>query len=334
MNNANHYSLINGWVLCANKSEDLSAYAKLIAESNWSNSNSYSSISEKMGMNLASVEYNFSDEGSIEIVQNVFTKEGQHYNIVDVLDSDNLVLAEKKNEEVEREENPPSENESEINFAEAFTFVNHYTREKELVVQDKENNLLLMSKDHQIIFKRKLDGPVIGQFKMVDALKNNKYQLLFNTGNKIYLIDRKGRDVEHFPIKLDSPASNELAVLDYDGDKNYRLFIGLDNGEIRNYTIKAKRVNGWKYQKREKAIIYPVTHLRLGSKDYLFTLNEDYEIQLLDRKGKIRHPLEQQPEDLENLAFEIFKESKIQNSGIRYMVNGKEKEFVFGKSSS
>jgi len=334
MDAANHYSLIKNWIVCAAKSEDLKSYSQMVSNGNFTKNTDYPSFSSKLGLNLSSLKYSKLDGGAMEIVQNIYTTEGQHYNIIDILDADQS-LAISEPDEMEQIEPDNFEMKQIAELTESpFEFINHYTKEMEWVIQDEEMNLVLMNKQKEILFKRKLDSPVMGEFKMVDALKNNKYQILFNTENYIYLVDRKGRDVENYPIKLASPASNELAVVDYENNKNYRLMLGLDNGEILNYNIDGKAIRGWKYKKNEKVIIYPVTHLRLGNKDYLFTLNEDYEIQLLDRKGKIRHPLNNQPEGLDNMAFEIIKDNTIQSSGIRYNTQGEQKEFMFGKSSS
>ena len=123
-------------------------------------------------------------------------------------------------------------------------------------------------------------------------------------------------------------------MIDYEKNENYRLIQALDNGKVENFTIGGSRVKGWKYKTVEKAVIYPITHLKLGNKDYLFTLNEDYEIQLLNRQGQVRHPLDDQPKGLDSFAFEIFEKGNIQESGILYNSKGEQKEFVFGKGSS
>ncbi|MEM7161409.1 MAG: hypothetical protein AAF487_03115 [Bacteroidota bacterium] len=332
---ASHYSLFRDWIVCASSKDDLETFARVIKKGGWNKNADFPLFQSKLGMNLNSLEYKKLDGGAMEIVQNVYTTEGQHYNIIDVLDpNDDIQLADNLEQPEPIEPDNFELREIADSPIEPFEFINHYTRAIEWVIQDDDLNLVLMDANKEIIFKRKLDSPVMGDFKMVDALKNNKYQLLFNTEKFIYLIDRKGRNVENFPIELDDLASNELAVLDYEQNQNYRLVIGLDNGSVLNYGIDGKRIKGWKYEHSDKAIIYPVTHMRMGSKDYLFTLNEDYEIKLLDRRGKERHPLQAQPEDLDNLAIEIFKENSIQNSGIRYKANGQEKEFVFGKASS
>ena len=56
------------------------------------------------------------------------------------------------------------------------------------------------------------------------------------TANHIHLIDRNGNYVEKYPVKLRSPATNGLAVFDYDKNRDYRMFIaGSDRKDICLY---------------------------------------------------------------------------------------------------
>ena len=72
---------------------------------------------------------------------------------------------------------------------------NHYTQKWEITFQDENNNLYLISSAGDVIWKRKLDNQIIGSIHQIDSYKNFKLQLLFNTKNKVFPIDRKGRDV-------------------------------------------------------------------------------------------------------------------------------------------
>ena len=61
---------------------------------------------------------------------------------------------------------------------------------------------------------------------MIDYFRNGKYQLLFSGRNYLHLLDRNGNYVERYPVKLRSPATNALALFDYDNNRNYRLMRG------------------------------------------------------------------------------------------------------------
>jgi len=103
-------------------------------------------------------------------------------------------------------------------------FINHTTKENELAVQDDDKALYLINAKGTILWRKKLNEKINSKIFTVDIFKNNKYQLLFSSENYLHLIDRNGNYVQGYPVKLPAPASSELSVLDYDNDKDYRLF--------------------------------------------------------------------------------------------------------------
>ncbi len=164
---------------------------------------------------------------------------------------------------------------------------NHYTGAKEIVVQDNNNNLYLVNNKGKILWKRKLDNPVMGRIKQVDAFRNGKLQLLFNTETSVYLIDRNGRDVEKFPVKIKNGISVPLTLVDFD-KKKYRIYVGGEDGDLYNFDIKGNRVKGWMYQPGLKKIVSPVKYFAIRNKDYLVVVYEDGSVSALNRKGVVR----------------------------------------------
>ncbi|MFT5904123.1 MAG: hypothetical protein ACI9O2_000981, partial [Flammeovirgaceae bacterium] len=69
---------------------------------------------------------------------------------------------------------------------------NHYTGVLETLVQDKNNRIYLISNNGKVLWETTLDGPIMGSVKQVDVYKNKKLQMLFNTPNRVYLLDRNG----------------------------------------------------------------------------------------------------------------------------------------------
>jgi hypothetical protein len=109
---------------------------------------------------------------------------------------------------------------------------NHNTGEKEILVQDALNNLYLINNMGRILWKKPLEGAVISDFFQIDYYKNGKLQYLFNTENRIYLIDRNGNHVGNYPIILPEKATNGLSVYDYDKNKDYRIFIAFSDNKV------------------------------------------------------------------------------------------------------
>ncbi len=164
---------------------------------------------------------------------------------------------------------------------------NHVTKEKEILVQDEAHTLYLIGNTGRILWKNKLEEPIIGAITQVDAYKNGKLQYVFNTPSKLYLLDRNGNNVERFPVKLKATATAEAAVFDYDQNHNYRILVPCDDKKSYMYDIKGNVVVGWKAEKTEKIVTQKAEHFRVGGKDYLVKVDAN-RMYILNRKGENR----------------------------------------------
>ena len=162
---------------------------------------------------------------------------------------------------------------------------NHITRAKEIVVQDNNNYLYLISNQGKVIWKKKLAGKILGKIKQVDIYKNGRLQLVFVTDKRLYVLDRNGKEVKPFPKVFRDKITQPLSVFDYDNNKNYR-FLVTQNNELLMYDSKGKIVKGFKYEK-SRDIIYPPKHYRIKNKD-IITVKTDKGLKILNRRGKIR----------------------------------------------
>ena len=166
------------------------------------------------------------------------------------------------------------------------TVKNHRNNSYEIVVQDVLNNLYLISNSGQILWKRKLEGGILGKVKQIDIYKNGRLQLAFATQNYVYIIDRNGKDVGPFPKKFNDNITKPLSVFDYDNRKNYRLLV-TQNKSLIMYNTEAKRVNGFKYKKASNTISSQPKHFKIGSKDYI-VFSQGEKLEVLNRQGKER----------------------------------------------
>ena len=163
---------------------------------------------------------------------------------------------------------------------------NHVTKKLDIVVQDAKNNLYLISKDGKVTWKKKIDQPILGKISQIDIYKNGRLQLVFNTKNKIYVLDRNGNNVKQFPKTFNDPITQPMAVFDYDNNKNYRLLITQGN-ELLMYDKNGKKVNGFKYKKSSNEITSKPKHFRILNKD-LIVFKVGNKIKILNRKGRER----------------------------------------------
>ncbi|MFT4526674.1 MAG: hypothetical protein ACI85F_002850 [Bacteroidia bacterium] len=187
------------------------------------------------------------------------------------------------------------------------TFVtNHYNKEQEVMVQDAKNQLYLFNRIGKEIWKREIDGSIKSEIHEVDAFKNGKIQFVFNTETKIYLIDRKGNDVDGFPIRLKANAITPLCVANYDNKRNYRLVITCENNRIYNYTLSGKATQGWSHNKAKDPTTKGFQHFSVSGKDYYVTAESNGKVHLLDRRGKNRVKVGKRVENFSDQDLQVF----------------------------
>ena len=93
----------------------------------------------------------------------------------------------------------------------------------------------MISADAKILWSAPVSGPVLSDVFQIDLYRNGKIQYLFNTKEKLYLIDRNGNSVSGFPVVFDSPATNGVNVFDYDNNRKYRYFIAFENRTVKAF---------------------------------------------------------------------------------------------------
>lgn len=198
---------------------------------------------------------------------------------------------------------------------------NHYTNEKEVIIQDAENNLYLMSNNGRMLWKKPLDAPILSEITQIDYYNNNKLQYIFNTKNRIYILDRNGNNVAHFPVNLPSSATNGLSVFDYDNNKDYRFFVACENKQVYLFNKKGNIVQGWEFKKSEGNVNKPLQHFRTAGKDYI-VLSDNRRNYILDRKGNIRVPIKTDFVRNSNSVFYLSTNAKNESELITSSTNG------------
>ncbi len=164
-------------------------------------------------------------------------------------------------------------------------FVNHVSKENEVLIQDDAKNLYLINAKGTILWKKIINESMRSKFFMVDMFKNNKYQILFSTKNYLHLIDRNGKYVDGYPVKLPTEATSDLSLFDYDNDRDYRLFIACKNNVIYNYSIYGIKQEGFTSLKTESTVDLPIQYVKVGKSDYLVALDNEGKIYTFSRKG-------------------------------------------------
>jgi hypothetical protein len=165
--------------------------------------------------------------------------------------------------------------------------VNHRTGHKEIVVQDIDNNLYLISTEGKVLWKKQLESRVQGSVSQVDLYKNGRLQLAFTTADQFIILDRNGKEVPPFLKSYPGGNLNPLAVFDYEKKKDYR-FVVTQGSKVHMYNSRGNVVTGFTYSEAESPILNAPKHLRIGSRDYLVFKLENGRLKILNRVGKDR----------------------------------------------
>jgi hypothetical protein len=166
--------------------------------------------------------------------------------------------------------------------------INHNDpKNREVIFQDAQKNLRQVTNEGRIRWTLPLPEPILSEIYQVDYFKNGKLQYLFNTKSKLYLIDRDGNNVAHFPVSFRSPATNGINVFDYDNTRNYRYFVACEDKKVYAYDYTGNIVSGWEFGQTDFPVTTPVQHFRIARKDYI-VFKDKTQIYILDRRGKSR----------------------------------------------
>lgn len=164
---------------------------------------------------------------------------------------------------------------------------NHITKRKEIAVQDDQHMLYLISTTGKVLWKKQLDGQILGKISQVDLYKNGRLQLACTTPQSFYVLDRNGKDVQPYPRKATITYTQPVAIFDYDKSRNYR-FVFTEGNKVTMLDKKGKTVTGFKFSGAENDFINPPQHFRVRTKDYITFQESTGKLHILSRTGKPR----------------------------------------------
>ena len=172
-----------------------------------------------------------------------------------------------------------------------YVLKNHRSGTKDIIVQDQENTIYLISAGGKVKWSRNLEGKILGDISQIDSYQNNKYQMVFNTKFKLHIIDILGNEIDGFPIKFSYLASNPVSIFDYDNNKDYRFLIAGDDYKIHNYNILGIQVSGWIQPEISSLINRQLKHFAINGLDYILSIQSSGIIKLHNRRGGERYKL-------------------------------------------
>jgi hypothetical protein len=302
--NNNYFTSIDDYIVFANTSEALNSFINDFENNKTlSNDKNYQSFSENIS-NDANI-YMYSSIARSTNIYRTFVSEELAKNIEDKVDlfnkfegigvqftsSNKLFYSNiylKYNPHFKKEMGTIWESKLDTSISsKPQVLINHNTKAKEIFVQDDANKIYLINNTGKIIWRKQLNEKIMSNIIQIDALNNNKLQMLFNTKSAIYILDRNGNEMRSFPIRLKSSATNPISVFDYEQNKDYRIFVACENNTIECYKTNGKKLTDFKLGKTNYKVKLPIQYFNFNGKDHLCAVDEKGKIYIFNRKGEI-----------------------------------------------
>ncbi len=164
---------------------------------------------------------------------------------------------------------------------------NSDTQAYEVLFQDEDNVLRLVSSDQQVLWNDSLGGPIVSDIEQLDLYNNGKLQYLFATDSAIHLLDRNGSAVEGYPLYMPAGVRIQyLSLIDYDNSKQYRFLVSDGQGGQWMFNTDRENLAGWSPQGLGSALASAPFHVRVRGKDYLIAIGQDGTVYAKNRRGE------------------------------------------------
>lgn len=158
---------------------------------------------------------------------------------------------------------------------------------KKILFFDASDNLYLLGRNGQLIWKKQIKEPPLSSVFITNLKKDNKYYIVFNTKNHIYIFDLKGEMPDFSPVKLPYPASTAITLIDYQRKNDYRIIIPCKNQKIYSYLINGKPTPGWNNYRTEAILQKPVEYFRFHNKDVVIATDKNGKVYFINRQGTL-----------------------------------------------
>ena len=154
--------------------------------------------------------------------------------------------------------------------------------------QDANQQLFCINDAGEKLWEKELDSKVLSQLYAIDYYKNGSEQYVFNTENKIYIIDKQGNFIEGFPLNLGGKANCALTCF-YKGNDLHQAYyyVPCNNGNIYGYEINGLPLAGWN-PKKAGQVKSPIQIAYQNNKEYLFYYSDKSALEFFDYKGVSR----------------------------------------------
>ena len=166
-----------------------------------------------------------------------------------------------------------------------FAVRNFITGKTNYLNQLDNGKLQLIDDKRRSVWTIDFKSGIAGMVEQIDKYKNGKLQMLFCSGDMLYLLDRLGRFVSGYPVKLPKKVVLGPSVYDFRGDKDYSFIVLNADNSLSLYNADGTPYKGWTDIKvKEKVTQLP--ELMKAGKDYYWIVRSSSRAYLYNLYGK------------------------------------------------
>lgn len=126
-----------------------------------------------------------------------------------------------------------------------FEVKNFLNGTKNYLQQMGDHKIRLLDDKKRGVWTIPFESALCGYVGQVDHFKNNKLQMVFCSGDRLYMLDRLGRWVKPYPVKLGKNVLLGPKVYDFDKNRNYTLMVLHTDNTIGLYDMSGKPIDSW-----------------------------------------------------------------------------------------
>lgn len=143
-----------------------------------------------------------------------------------------------------------------------------------MLVQDARFQLYGIDRDGKVLFRQKLEYPLVSGVTAIDMYGNGRQQWVFNTTHHLFIMDEDGNYLSGWPVWIPTGTNYPVLVADPNHDRNYQFYLSGIYFKVSGYNAQGRMLAGWNPKDVWPNLKSGPGMIRLMGTDYLYALNE------------------------------------------------------------
>ncbi len=169
-----------------------------------------------------------------------------------------------------------------------FLVDNHKTGSKSIIAFDIDNTMYLFNDKGELQWQKQFPDDIVGNVEQVDKFNNGRHQFIWNSQEKIHLIDINGNEVDGYPFIIPGKTTKGVSLVHFKGYTYPNILLINSEGKVLNVNLTPTLVPEWKVTKTNFNVSEPIKYLNSGSDHYVIVAGDNGEVLMLNKTGDVR----------------------------------------------